>query len=408
MSRLSRIVLFPLLAMLLLGTLSGLPVHALGETYTLTESTPRLQESSTASVLLILNVSNANVAANYQFTWHVKSPSGTLTQANNQTNAPHAASFVESAAYPTRFGAGANLAYVGVYSVWINQTQPPMVGSTGIASSQFLVGLTDSLSYQRTFPVSIKAAYYSPGLNVTVKISGSAGTVSGFPLNKTADNTGSLSYNWPSIPASLPVGSYTLTLTGSPSKSPSDIQAFNITATSVAISTLTISKSVLQTSQTEDFRFTATYPNSVQVRTGSVNLRLVEGDGITSHYVSMTYSSTLGVFHGTFQIPLSSEIGPWVATVEVNSFDDGYGNKGPISGTYKPFTVSPAILAVSVITNANNYTTGGIVGIYASVITPGGYKFTIGNVTATTYYASRQVGSPLQTVLRSEPGQVGW
>jgi hypothetical protein len=283
-----------------------------------------------------------------------------------------------------------------------------MVGSTGIASSQFLVGLTDSLSYQRTFPVSIKAAYYSPGLNVTVKISGSAGTVSGFPLNKTADNTGSLSYNWPSIPASLPVGSYTLTLTGSPSKSPSDIQAFNITATSVAISTLTISKSVLQTSQTEDFRFTATYPNSVQVRTGSVNLRLVEGDGITSHYVTMTYSSTLGVFHGTFQIPLSSEIGPWVATVEVNSFDDGYGNKGPISGTYKPFTVSPAILAVSVITNANNYTTGGIVGIYASVITPGGYKFTIGNVTATTYYASRQVGSPLQTVLRSEPGQVGW
>jgi hypothetical protein len=103
----------------------------------------------------------------------------------------------------------------------------------------------------------------------------------------------------------------------------------------------------------------------------------------------------LAAFHGTFQIPLSSEVGPWVATVEVNSFDDGYGNKGPISGVLKPFTVSPAILTVSAITNYNNYTVGGIVVIYASVVTPGGYNFTGGTVTATTYLRSSQIGSPL-------------
>jgi len=84
----------------------------------------------------------------------------------------------------------------------------------------------------------------------------------------------------------------------------------------------------------------------------------------------MAYKSTLGVFRGTLQIPLSSEVGPWVATVEVSSFDDGYGNKGPISSVLKPFTVSPAILTVSATTNYNNYTIGGIVVIYASVVTP--------------------------------------
>jgi hypothetical protein len=109
----------------------------------------------------------------------------------------------------------------------------------------------------------------------------------------------------------------------------------------------------------------------------------------------MTYSSTLAAFHGTFQIPLSSDVGPWVATIEVNSFDDGYGNKGPISSVLKPFTVSPAILSVSAITNYNNYTIGGIVAIYVSVVTPGGYNFTTGTVTATTYHASSQIGSPL-------------
>jgi hypothetical protein len=393
--QLRRYVLLPFLAALLFVTIFNLPLHAAGETYTLTTSVNRLQESNTANVLLILNVSIASTLTPYAFTWHVKDPSGSIHQASNQTNAPHAASFVESVPYPGKFGSGATLAYTGVYAVWVNQTQPPLVGSTGIANGQFQVGLTDSLIYQRLLPVPIKAVSYLPSGNVTIKISGPGGMVTGFPLNKTADSNGLLSYTWPSIPASLPVGDYALTLTGTPAKSPPDVQSFSVTATNVTISSLTISKSLLQTSQTEDFRFSASYPSGVSVKTGSVNLRLVEADGSTSHYVAMTYSSTLNAFHGTFQIPLSVEVGPWVATVEVNSFDDGYGNKGPISSVLKPFTVSPAVLAVSAITNNNNYTIGGIVVIYASVITPGGYNFTSGTVTATTYHASTKIGSPL-------------
>jgi len=395
LSQLRRYVLLPLLAVLLFVTIFNPPLHAAGETYTLTTSAARLQESNTANVLLILNVSIASTFTPYAFTWHVKDPSGSVHQATNQTNAPHLASFVESVSYPSKFGAGASLAYTGTYAVWVNQTQPLLVGSTGVANGQFQVGLTDSLSYQRLLPVSIKAVNYLASGNVTIKISGPGGLVSGFPLNKTADSTGLLSYIWTSIPASLPVGYYTLTLTGTPVKNPPDTQSFSVTATNVTISSLIISRSLLQTSQTEDFRFSASYPGGAPVKTGSVNLRLVEGDGTTSHYVAMAYSSTLAAFHGTFQIPLSSEVGPWVATVEVNSFDDGYGNKGPISGVLKPFTVSPAILTVSAITNYNNYTAGGIVVIYASVVTPGGYNFTGGTVTATTYLRSSQIGSPL-------------
>jgi hypothetical protein len=396
LSQLRRHVILPLLAALLFVTAFSSPVHALGETYSLTTSTVRLQESNTARVLLILNVSNANTVANYAFTWSVKDPTGSVHQATNATNAPHAVFFVESVAYPGRFGSSASLAYTGVYSVWVNQTQPPLVGSTGVGTPvQFQVGLTDSLSYQRLLPVSIKAINYSPGLNVTIKISGPGGLVTGFPLNKTADSSGVLSYTWLSIPASLPIGDYTLTLSGSPPKSPPDTQSFSVTATNVTISSLSISRSLLQTSQTEDFRFSASYPNNAAVRTGSVNLRVIEADGQTSHYVVMTYSSTLNAFHGTFQIPLSSQVGPWAAIVEVNSFDDGYGNRGPILTVLKLFTVSPAILTVSATTNYNNYTVGGIVVIYASVVTPGGYNFTSGTVIATTYHSSRQIGSPL-------------
>src|SRR6266567_701584 len=397
LSQLRRYVLLPLLATLLFVTLSSSSVHALNETYTLTESTSRLQESSTERVLLALNVSNANTLTNYAFTWHVKDPSGAMFQANNQTSAPHSASFVESVAYPGKSGTTASLDLVGSYLVWVNQTQPPLVGSTGVGTPvQFQVGLTDSVSYQRTLPVSITASAYKPDSNVTVRISGQNGLVPGFPLNKTTNNNGDFSYIWPSIPPSLPVGNYTLTLTGTPLKTPPDVQSFNVLSTNVTITQLIISQNLLQRSETEDFRFSATYPNGVQVKTGAVDLRLVEADGSTSHYVAMSYSSKLAAFHGTFQVPLSSQSGPWVASVDVNSFDDGYGNKGPVSSVLKPFSVSPATLTVSAITADNNYAIGDIVVISASVVTPGGYNFTSGTVTATTYYAARQIGSPLQ------------
>src|SRR2546428_11516644 len=132
--QLRRYILLPLLALLLSMTSFSFSVHAVGETYSLTTSVARIQESSGASVPLGLNVSNANTLTNYAFTWHVKDPSGAMFQANNQTSAPHSASFVESVAYPGKFGTTASLDLVGSYLVWVNQTQPPLVGSTGVGT----------------------------------------------------------------------------------------------------------------------------------------------------------------------------------------------------------------------------------------------------------------------------------
>src|SRR2546428_2175877 len=175
-------------------------VHAVGETYSLTTSVARIQESNGASVPLGLNVTNANALANYAFTWHVKAPSGSISKANSQTNVPHGTSFAEGVAYPGNFGPTASIDLAGIYAVWVNQTQPPLVGSTGVGTPvQFQVGLTDTLSYQRTLPVAIKATGYKPSLNVTISISGQSGPASNFPTNKLADSNGNLSYVWSSI-----------------------------------------------------------------------------------------------------------------------------------------------------------------------------------------------------------------
>jgi len=308
LSQLRRYVLLSLLVAVLFVTLFNSPVHALNETYTLTASTARLQESSTANVLLILNVSNASTLANYAFTWHVKDPSGTTSQASNQTSPPHGSSFVESVVYPARFGANANLDLVGIYTVWVNQTQPPVVGSTGVGTPiRFQVGLTDSMSYPRTTPVAMKASGYKPNLNVTIAISGQSGLAPSFPANKLADANGNLSVVW-SIPASIPIGNWTVSLSGSPTKSPPDVQSFAILPANVMTSSLTLSRSLLQASLMEDFRFSATYPNGSWVKTGGASLLLVEADGSISYNVAMSYSNGLNVFHGTYQIPQHSTI----------------------------------------------------------------------------------------------------
>jgi hypothetical protein len=149
-------------------------------------------------------------------------------------------------------------------------------------------------------------------------------------------------------------------------------------------------------SQTETFRFTATYPNSVQARTGSATIRIVEADGLTEHDVTATYRTNIGQFEGNYQIPLSSQIGAWVASIDIGGYNDGYGNIGPSASVNRGFAVSAAILIVTPSIPNGNYTTGSIIVINAKVVTPDGTDFTAGTVTATTHHSTFQIGNPLQ------------
>jgi len=186
-----------------------------------------------------------------------------------------------------------------------------------------------------------------------------------------------------------------VTLNGKTTKTIPDTQSFLVIPANMTIPQLFIGQSSLQRSQTEGFHFTASYPNTLQAKTGTATIRVTEPDGITVHNIVATYRTALSQFQGSFQIPLNSTLGVWVATIDVGGYNDGYGNSGPSSSVVRGFAVSSATLAVTASTTNASYTTGGIVGIYASVVTPGGENFTSGQVSATTFLSTRQIVNPI-------------
>lgn len=330
----------------------------------------------------------------YQFSWAVTDPTGAI-QTNTTTVNSVPAIFTTSVTYPSSFGS-TNITYVGIYNITVSQTSPGPTTKAG--TSIFQVGLTDAQEYERTQPVSTIAQGYKSAENITISIRSSAGNAPGFPTTRLANSLGIFSYTWISIPPSIPLGNYTVTLTGSttPKTGFPDTQTFLIDPANVTITQLSISQNSLQRSQTETFRFSATYPNTAQARTGSAIIRIIEANGVTEHDIPATYKTTVGQFQGTYQIPLSSNTGVWVASIDVGGYNDGYGNLGPTSSVNRGFAVSTALLAVTPSTPNSNYTTGSIIVVNAIVLTPGGDNFTSGTVTATAHYSSVQIGSPLR------------
>jgi hypothetical protein len=367
------------------------PVHALGETYSLSQSASRIQETNSQSITFVLNVTTSLTGVSYQFTWTVTDPNGgTSTVTKSVTSAP---TFTTSATYPTDFAT--TIRYVGNYTLSIAQNSPPP-SSNPVKTGRFEVGLTDAKTYHRTQQVSIIAQGYSNGESVTISIAGRSGSAPNFPLTTNANSAGTLSYIWPSILPSTPIGNYNVTLSGSTVKPIPDLQPIAIMTTNVTILQLSISQNFLMRSQTETFRFSATYPNSVQAKTGSALIRVIEADGSVEHDITATYRTPIGLFEGSYLIPMNGQLGAWVASIDIGGYNDGYGDFGPPASVNHGFAVSAAILAVTPSTPSGNYTTGGIIVINASILTPGGSNFTSGTVTATTHYSSLQIGSPLQ------------
>jgi len=333
---------------------------------------------------------------NYQFSWVVTDPTGAIqTTASTVNSVP--SSFTTSVTYPSDFGS-ANITHVGEYNITVSQSSPPP--NTKAWTSLFRVGLTDAMEYQRTQPVSIMAQGYQSAENITISIRSTTGNANapGFPTTKLANSIGVLAYTWPSILPSVARGNYTVTLTGSrtPKIGFPDTQTFLIDPANVTITQLSITQNSLQRSETENFRFTATYPSTAQARTGSAMIRVIEPDAVTEHDITATYKTSLGQFQAAYQIPLSGGTGIWVASIDVGGYNDGYGNIGPLSSVNRGFAVSSAILTVTAGTPNSSYTTGSIIVINAIAVTPSGDSFSSGTVVATTHISSLQIGSPLQ------------
>ena len=377
-------------------SLASFPVHAsgpYGETYSFSQSASRILETNSPGITFVLNVTTPLAGFNYQFSWVVTDPTGGIQTTTSTVNSVPS-TFTTSVTYPTDFG-NTNITHVGEYNITVSQSSPPPTTQT--ATSLFQVGLTDAEEYQRTQTVSMIAQGYKSAENITISVRSPIGNAPGYPTTRLANSLGVLSYAWTSIPPSVPLGNYTVALTGSgtPKTGFPDTQTFLVDPANVTITQLTISQSSLQRSQTETFRFSPTYPNTAQVKTGSAVIRIIEPNGLTEHDITATYKTSVGQFQGTFQIPLSSDTGVWVASIDVRGYNDGYGNIGPSSSVNRGFAVSSAVLSVSSSTPNSTYTTGSIIVINAIVVTPGGDDFTSGTVIATTHYSSVQIGSPL-------------
>ena len=350
-----------------------------GESYALSKSPGRIQESNANGVTLSLTVTNATTFTAYAFTWTVTDPSGTVTTATNNTNSFFSTSFTLSVAYPKSFS-GATTKYVGNYTAEVDETSP--ANKLSVAQAWFLVGLTDSSTYQRTSKVSIQAIGFRAGEAVTVNILYGSSSITGFPVSGTADNNGVLSYLWQSSPGAS-TGTYSVSLRGSTTnKNPADIQLFTMYPTNITITQIGVTYNSLQRTETERFQIAATYLSGVPVTSGTGQLVIIPPGSSNTQAVTAYSNSSLSAFAASYRVPLSGPVGTWAARVDPYSFNDGYGNGGPLVGSIKGFDVQSASLSVSVILLNKTYTMGDLIVIGAVITNPDGSHYTSGNVTA--------------------------
>jgi hypothetical protein len=339
-------------------------------------------------VTLTLAVTAATVGLSYVYTWSVVDPSGN-NKTTFSTTAAASSAFTVSKVYPTDFGGGAAVRYVGQYTVAILRTSP----SFGLAATgHFNIGLTDKVFYQRTEAVSIKATSYSAMDVVTVSVTRGGILAPGFPKPVSADASGNVAFTWLTTPITV-TGNYTVSLSGTTTapKNPADSQWFVINRASLGVLQVSMVSSSLQKSQTAQFTFTATYPNSSAVQSGSATLTITDPDG-KLYPATASYDSTTLMFLAGYQVPLNSKSGTWRGTLAANSLDDGFGNTGPTSPLFRDFNVQPAILTLIVSVPNGTRTSGDILAISATVTAPGGTSFSQGNVTAQFSAGGRFVG----------------
>ena len=304
--------------------------------------------------------------------------------------------------YPGDFGASTNTNLVGIYKINVTETLHSLGAS--VAIGQFQVGLTDNASYQRTAPVMIRASGYLPLENVTINLTQGSISVPNFPIIQASDANGLITLSWQTM-IGTPLGGYALTLSGATlTKTPPDSQTFTVYPTNLTIGWLWLNRVSIERTQTLELRFNATYLNGSPVFSGSAPIRITEPNG-TNHTIAATYDSSLQTFRAFYVTALSSNTGVWIGSVDVNSFDDGLSNGGPLSPVFANFNVQPASLAVSAVSYNTTYSSGMILPIYARISTPSGAGFTQGTVSATITSSGRKITGPLSMVYDPSRGQ---
>ncbi|HZD12017.1 MAG TPA: hypothetical protein VE177_00660, partial [Candidatus Binatus sp.] len=363
------------------------PVSA--ENYVLGAS-PKYSQEVNSGVTLQINVTGAQNFATYTFTWRVTDPTGSVTTVNRNSNSLFG-TFSQSVVYPRDFtGGGTN--YVGNYTVRVDQTAP--TNQNSVANTNFEVGLVPAKTVQRTYLIAIRAQGYNTGENVTIDIQHGGTSLSGFPTFVIANTTqGVASLGW-RPPSSTPLGVSTITFQGSSTlKIPRDVQVFTVVATSLTVSVLQVVPAILQRTQSFEVRFAGTYASGVPVQSGGSLVRLIEPDGLTTHFTLVSYDPTIGLFRGTYRVGISVLRGTWAVNVDVNSVDDGYGDVGPLLAGSANVAVQQALLSVSLTSLSQTYNANDKIGLFVTVTDPDGTAFSSGIVTVSLSNNGVQIGN---------------
>ena len=121
--------------------------------------------------------------------------------------------------------------FTGTYSAYFNKTAL-------LASSQFVVGLTDANQYHRGEQVTIRAVGYSANQRASIKIVNQETGSDFYTANVVSSNEGIVSSNW-LIPDNAPIGTYQATITPEgTAKDIVDSQNFTLPGYPVRIRTL--------------------------------------------------------------------------------------------------------------------------------------------------------------------------
>jgi hypothetical protein len=349
-----------------------------GGTYTLTPVPYSAQEGN--SIDLILSATGVTPGIQYEFIFHVEDPSSTIWRSSQQDITPSGSSFTVLLVYPSSSLPGTN-ALVGQYNAWVNQTMP-ISPLTDVASSHFLILLTDRSEYQRTNTVSIVGTSYTPNDSVSVTIVRQTTSTVVFSQTVTATPSGIVATTW-TIPKNATIDNYSVSLIGTstPAKNPADIQTFSINAAVISIASLSTSKSTYERTETMTFSFQPVYPSGEIATTGAgvITLTGPSGKGVT--LTASTFDSAAQSFSVTYTTFKDNQTGTWTASIRAGGYGDGYGNYGPTLPVSTSPQLQPATLSVTVTTNSN-LTPGQAVRLNTTIQYPDGTTLQSGQVTA--------------------------
>jgi len=334
--------------LLLMGLMPG--VHA-DSPYTLNPVPAYSQEGSIVSLVLTVKFNPVTTSTAFVFRFSVRDPSGTTfkSQLINYTTSPGQDQFSILVPYPGVSFSGSN-SLAGQYSASVDQLAPFAMPS--VATSSFILGVTDNPAYERTQTVNLQGSRYNASEPVGVTIRTQTTSTIVFSDSIFATVTGLAIDSW-KIPVDSAIDNYIVTLTGSSTvKSPPDVQTFSVRVAIMSVAGILSSKSTYQRTETMKFSFQPVYPDASIPTTGVALLTLARptGGNVT---LTAIYDSLAQTFNASYTTAITNQTGVWTATLTGHAYSDAYGNTGPgVKVTNSP-QLTPASMGISVTANTS-------------------------------------------------------